>query len=182
MNPCAIPTTYKGVRFRSRLEAKWAAFFDLVGWTWHYEQDDFNGWIADFTIDSTSTGKTACFVEVKPIEEPPDDELQLKIARSGALEFGRCVLIVGKRPLLENRECASHLGWYLEVVETGSPEPCLSGACCGFWNGRLGFCSATMSFHDVISGEYDGNCPDDARAFIDKTWCHASNSAQWMPR
>ncbi|MEA2669684.1 MAG: hypothetical protein QOJ33_2618, partial [Chloroflexota bacterium] len=30
----AIPTTYDGVNFRSRLEAKWAAFFDLLGWRW----------------------------------------------------------------------------------------------------------------------------------------------------
>ena len=29
----AIPTTYAGVRFRSRLEARWAAFFDLCGWS-----------------------------------------------------------------------------------------------------------------------------------------------------
>ena len=28
----AIPTTYSGVVFRSRLEARWAAFFDLCGW------------------------------------------------------------------------------------------------------------------------------------------------------
>jgi len=28
----AIPTLYKDVQFRSRLEAKWAAFFDLLGW------------------------------------------------------------------------------------------------------------------------------------------------------
>jgi len=26
----AIPTRYNGVNFRSRLEAKWAAFFDLL--------------------------------------------------------------------------------------------------------------------------------------------------------
>lgn len=28
----AIPTTYADVQMRSRLEAKWAAFFDLCGW------------------------------------------------------------------------------------------------------------------------------------------------------
>jgi hypothetical protein len=26
----AIPTIYQGVEYRSRLEARWAAFFDLV--------------------------------------------------------------------------------------------------------------------------------------------------------
>ena len=33
----AIPTTYAGVNFRSRLEAKWAAFFDIVAWQWDYD-------------------------------------------------------------------------------------------------------------------------------------------------
>ena len=33
-----IPTLYGGVRFRSRLEARWAAFFfDVAGWSWEYE-------------------------------------------------------------------------------------------------------------------------------------------------
>jgi hypothetical protein len=30
----AIPTRYRNTNFRSRLEAKWAAFFDIVGWRW----------------------------------------------------------------------------------------------------------------------------------------------------
>lgn len=33
----AIPTTYAGVNFRSRLEARWAAFFDLCGWKYTLE-------------------------------------------------------------------------------------------------------------------------------------------------
>ena len=32
-----IPTLYNGIQFRSRLEAKWAAFFDLLGWEYEYE-------------------------------------------------------------------------------------------------------------------------------------------------
>ena len=30
-------TDYSGVTFRSRLEARWALFFDIVGWYWDYE-------------------------------------------------------------------------------------------------------------------------------------------------
>lgn len=33
----AISTTYAGCRFRSRLEARWAVFFDHLGITWDYE-------------------------------------------------------------------------------------------------------------------------------------------------
>jgi len=46
----AIPTTYAGVNFRSRLEARWAAFFDLCGWKWDYEPFDMEGWAPDFKI------------------------------------------------------------------------------------------------------------------------------------
>lgn len=37
----AIETTYKGYRFRSRLEARWAVFFDALGIKWQYEPEGF---------------------------------------------------------------------------------------------------------------------------------------------
>lgn len=46
----AIPTDYAGVRFRSRLEAKWAAFFDLAGWRWAYEPIDLDLYVPDFML------------------------------------------------------------------------------------------------------------------------------------
>ena len=46
----SIPTMYKGVSFRSRLEARYAAFFDLAGWDWSYEAIDKDGWIPDFLV------------------------------------------------------------------------------------------------------------------------------------
>lgn len=45
-----IPTTYRGLNFRSRLEATWAAFFDLVKWEWKYEPFDLKGYIPDFLL------------------------------------------------------------------------------------------------------------------------------------
>jgi hypothetical protein len=59
----AIPTRYNGVKFRSRLEARWAAFFEQCGWPWEYEPFDLEGWIPDFLIK----GASPCLVEVKPI-------------------------------------------------------------------------------------------------------------------
>ncbi len=61
----AIPTKYNGVMFRSRLEAKWAAFFDLSGFNWEYEPIDFHGWIPDFVIRGA---KEKVYVEIKPID------------------------------------------------------------------------------------------------------------------
>jgi hypothetical protein len=37
----AIETEYKGYRFRSRLEARWAVFFDRLGIEWQYEPEGF---------------------------------------------------------------------------------------------------------------------------------------------
>lgn len=37
-----IETEYKGYRFRSRLEARWAVFFDACGVKWEYEPEGFD--------------------------------------------------------------------------------------------------------------------------------------------
>ena len=37
----AIETTYNGYRFRSRLEARWAVFFDAIGQEYEYEPEGF---------------------------------------------------------------------------------------------------------------------------------------------
>lgn len=61
----AIPTEYAGVKFRSRTEARWAAFFDLVGLKWDYEPLDLEGWAPDFLL---RTPLTNVLVEVKPVD------------------------------------------------------------------------------------------------------------------
>ncbi|MEM7666737.1 MAG: hypothetical protein AAF250_12850 [Pseudomonadota bacterium] len=49
-----LPTTYKGVRFRSRAEARWAVAFDKLRLDWDYEPEGFelaHGWyLPDFYI------------------------------------------------------------------------------------------------------------------------------------
>jgi hypothetical protein len=61
----AIETVYKGYRFRSRLEARWAVFFDALGITWEYEKEGYDlgelGWyLPDFWLP-----QWGCFAEVK---------------------------------------------------------------------------------------------------------------------
>ena len=46
----SIPTVYKGGNYRSRLEARWAAFFDLCEWDYEYEPVDLDGWFPDFRL------------------------------------------------------------------------------------------------------------------------------------
>lgn len=64
-----IPTKYKGYTFRSRLEARWAVYFDLIGITWDYEPEGYvlrNGiwYLPDFYLHQLDT-----FVEIKPFPE-----------------------------------------------------------------------------------------------------------------
>lgn len=61
----AIPTIYNHVQFRSRLEARWDAFFDLAGIEWDYEPFDLDGWAPDFLL-RTAVGHV--LVEVKPVD------------------------------------------------------------------------------------------------------------------
>ncbi len=64
----AHPTWYADVLFRSRLEATWAAFFDLCGWSWEYEPLDLVGWTPDFriTLLSLISKNQIVLAEVKP--------------------------------------------------------------------------------------------------------------------
>lgn len=76
----AIPTDYRGVHFRSRLEAKWAAFFDLVGWRWEYEPIDLDGYIPDFILPFYEP----MLVEVKPeVMERDLGKHAARISKSG---------------------------------------------------------------------------------------------------
>jgi hypothetical protein len=66
----AIDTVYKGYRFRSRLEARWALFFDLVDLRWEYETEPLsvNGeaYLPDFRIYPYQNRDAAVYLEVKP--------------------------------------------------------------------------------------------------------------------
>jgi len=52
----AIDTQYKGYLFRSRLEARWAVFFDALGLNWEYEPEGFDlssgaRYLPDFCVE-----------------------------------------------------------------------------------------------------------------------------------
>lgn len=67
----AIETSYKGYLFRSRLEARWAVFFDTLGFEWEYEPEGFElpdgqRYVPDFRMP-TLMHSGAAWVEVKPV-------------------------------------------------------------------------------------------------------------------
>jgi hypothetical protein len=67
----AIPTHYAGRHFRSRLEARWAMFFTLAGYSWDYEVEGFrlsNGmqYLPDFVVRHPKMPHIVRYVEIKP--------------------------------------------------------------------------------------------------------------------
>ena len=59
-------TLYSGIRFRSRLEARWAVVFESMKWSWIYEPEGFvhegQAYLPDFWVDDFDS-----FVAIKPV-------------------------------------------------------------------------------------------------------------------
>lgn len=101
-------TLYNGIKFRSKLEAQWAAFFDLLEWEYSYEPYELNGKVPDFIIkcDSPNYGTKNLIVEVKPdIFISPQYQSEIY----NAYELAKThILIVSEKPIYE---CNEMQGW-----------------------------------------------------------------------
>jgi hypothetical protein len=99
-----IETRYKGYRFRSRLEARWAVFFDALGIEWEYEKEGYDlgevGWyLPDFWLHPGQNHVVV--VEIKPAS-PTTNEL----ARCRALRDVLAVPVIlfpGEPPVLREK-------------------------------------------------------------------------------
>jgi hypothetical protein len=62
-----LETTYRGQKFRSRLEARFAIFFDALNCEWQYEPEGFQlpsgNYLPDFYLPKVEGGT---WIEVKP--------------------------------------------------------------------------------------------------------------------
>ena len=66
----SIQTSYKGRRFRSRLEARWAIVFDTLGLDWEYEPEGFVTSLGPYLPDFFIHGNRhyGPYVEIKGTE------------------------------------------------------------------------------------------------------------------
>ena len=93
----AIETIYNGYRFRSRLEARWAIFFDELKIKYQYELEGYelpNGmrYLPDFYIESMDL-----FVEIKPsVDLISEDDIDKMT--SFAIEGGKNLLLITGEP------------------------------------------------------------------------------------
>ena len=61
----AIETVYKGYRFRSRLEARYAVAFDVLNLEWEYEKEGFECGEAGWYLPDFYLSDSKWFVEIK---------------------------------------------------------------------------------------------------------------------
>lgn len=190
----AIETKYRGYEMRSRQEAKWAAFFDLCGWSWSYEPVDLNGWIPDFAI-----GETGTLCEVKPYfrEEEWSDTVDKIIASGHKVD----VILLGVDPTWmakttdpDNEESAPPVAFVLQGLSENSATmyPLNFGFTEG--NGKLGLCSLEGGWVNYI-----WRVPNDPRIthpnkwsrvwmgadqieeHLVSRWAEATNISKWVP-
>jgi hypothetical protein len=67
-----MTSTYNGLEFRTQLEARWAAFFDLAGWEWRINPVSVGDWSPDFRVSfpcehSECGGSHTLLVAVLPL-------------------------------------------------------------------------------------------------------------------
>lgn len=171
-----IQTLYDGIQFRSRLEARWAAFFDQMGWSWLYEPIDLNGWLPDFEIGCAGT-----LVEVKPFRSYAEFALHVipKVVRAMA-DQQRDVLLCGTDPrfMWISDRIPQFDGWHAEFdnVSIGKTPD----------SNDISLTAESYTWRDRITGYYNGRRSwpgpmtrfDNAKRIAD-AWKTATNLTQW---
>lgn len=176
LDPRGIPTTYRGTRFRSRIEARWAAFFDALKWPWTYEPIDLAGYIPDFLLGFDAA---PLLVEVKPENER--EALAQHLPRIAASGWPGEALIVGAsiwelevpHPLLGAlaRPVAAPWGTEWELGEARS-----------FWCiscGAPSVLDAIGSWHCRSCGEPERHIGSMGEGELAELWAGAGNRVQW---
>lgn len=172
-----IPTTYRGRTYRSRLEARWAAFFDRLGWAYEYEPFDLGSWSPDFAI----TAPFDALVEVKPATDL-DVELAERICGATKDRCKGLHLITRVAPIAAP---LVSIGWwassYRPVAVYWQRDPKVPRLHAGV----LCFTSDTETWITPLTGQH-GSCdqPPPGYGYVDHTmrlWAEATNAVQWEP-
>lgn len=185
----AITTTYNGIEYRSRLEARYAAFFNALGWRFTYEPFDADGYIPDFVIH----GDAPLLVEVKPAITTDEFKAPIaKLTNGLTRHWTHDILIVGASPLPllpAFAQDSQPLAGLLGEPEHGWDD----GAAVLGWRWQPGHwitclnCSSTAIYHPEMSftsrpcGCYEGDhyLGDISERTISDAWAMACNDVKW---
>lgn len=93
----AIETQYKGYRFRSRLEARWAVFFDALGLRWEYEKEGYDLGAAGWYLPDFWLPEWEMWTEIKPssVDIPTSDETKERMFQLSNMTGHDALLISG---------------------------------------------------------------------------------------
>lgn len=160
----AIETKYSGRYFRSRLEARWAVFFDSIGLKWEYEQVGFTvgpyRYLPDFELPEVRTG---VHIEIKPFNIPPEELEKVDYIREHQDSSPLNLWIIKGVPAF---------GQY-EILTATEHEPAVFAICRGC--GGLSLLSPTwtdnVGFHDCKK-DYDRE-PEQTHPRLDIAYEHA---------
>lgn len=97
----AIETRYKGYRFRSRLEARWAVFFDALDIRWEYEKEGYNLGDVGLYLPDFWLVNEQVWVEVKP-SKPSEDEQRKCFALAD--QTSSSVIMICGSPSVDSKE------------------------------------------------------------------------------
>lgn len=179
----AIPTSFAGINFRSRLEARWAAFFARIGWVYTYEPFDGNHYSPDFLIHN---GKRPLLVEVKPAVTADDYFTALPKVHDGLLDWEYDYVILGAKPYIESEFINTTAGLYMNNSwwdGTGTRRPTRPGceghrhraAAATWWirGGSQLYLKPSFTRGGVVRG------PQVSVPEVDQIWRGAGNDVQW---
>lgn len=158
----AIETKYNGYKFRSRLEARWAVFFDALGIPWEYEPEGFDlgdglFYLPDFRLQCWGTRGDLLdepfdlWVEVKGVMTEKDaKKIRCFVGERCFDMYERPVLILGNIPTRDQLK-----SWNM----IPNPYTCMNGTDISAFN------------YELIDGDYFGAFPAayDGKMFL---WGH----------
>jgi hypothetical protein len=191
-----IPTRYSDTQFRSRLEARWASFFDFVGWDWVYEPFDADGYIPDFLINGTrpflvEVGPVATLNEYRAKGEkartsfpaapalggPPGDQVSLD-------HFEWHTLVVGLNAALRPDGYRAFVAgeWALAATADatwGTSAFWAECAICDSVSVVFGPLTTLHMYQGPCGHDSDSSRPVVAGAWLTRLWREAGNRTQW---
>jgi hypothetical protein len=184
-----IETVYKAITFRSRLEARWAVFFDALGWDWVYEPFDADGYIPDFLIN----GENPILVEVKPAPTCLDLTVHVKRLEEALRNWTHDVLLVGTSPFIwaDGFRCAgilleNELQYFYPHVWSSRNAAFAAGH--AIWH-QCNACNQVSVHHDKCSyasrpcGHFDGDhYLGGLQRDLERVWRDTVDATRWRHR
>ena len=95
----AIETHYKGYLFRSRIEARFAVFFDVLKLDWEYEKEGFECGDAGWYLPDFYLPKSKWFVEIKGGKISKNDQEKINYLDNYPPEYAYGCLVLKSEDL-----------------------------------------------------------------------------------